>query len=78
MTYVVGRALADMLRDMGVKEAFEDGQEMLILVTECTVQADCAAFINTYGCEDYVRHNEGLMLTERGDVLAEEIRSLDL
>ena len=51
---------------------------MLLLVTECTVQADCAAFINTYGCEDYVRHNEGLMLTERGDVLAEEIRNLDL
>ena len=61
-----------------VEDTFGEGNEMLLLVTECTVQADCAAFINTYGCEDYVRHNEGLMLTERGDVLAEEIRSLDL
>ena len=61
-----------------VEDCFGEGNEMLLLVTECTVQADCAAFINTYGCEDYVRHNEGLMLTERGDVLAEEIRNLDL
>ena len=61
-----------------VEDCFGEGNEMLLLVTECTVQADCAAFINTYGCEDYVRHNEGLMLTERGDVLAEEIQKLDL
>lgn len=61
-----------------VEDCFGEGNEMLLLVTECTVQADCAAFINTYGCEDYVRHNEGLMLTERGDVLTEEIKKLDL
>ncbi len=59
-----------------VEDTFGEGNEMLLLVTECTVQADCAAFINAYGCEDYVRHNQGLMLTERGDVLAEEIRAL--
>lgn len=59
-----------------VEDTFGEGNEMLLLMTECTVQADCAAFINAYGCEDYVRHNEGLMLTERGDVLAEEIKSL--
>lgn len=61
-----------------VEDTFGEGNEMLLLVTECTVQADCAAFINAYGCEDYVRHNEGLMLTERSDVLLEEIRELIL
>lgn len=61
-----------------VEDTFGEGNEMLLLVTECTVQADCAAFINAYGCEDYVRHNEGLMLTERSDVLLEEIRELAL
>lgn len=61
-----------------VEDTFGEGNEMLLLVTECTVQADCAAFINAYGCEDYVRHNEGLMLTERGDVLLEEIKELSL
>ncbi len=61
-----------------VEDTFGEGNEMLLLVTECTVQKDCAAFIGAYGCEDYVRHNEGLMLTERGDVLLEEIKELAL
>ena len=61
-----------------VEDTFGAGNEMLILVTECTVQTDCAAFINAYGCEDYARHNEELMLTERGDVLLEEIKELAL
>lgn len=61
-----------------VEDTFGEGNEMLLLVTECTVQADCAAFIGAYGCEDYVRHNESLMLTERGDVLLEEIKELVL
>lgn len=57
-----------------VEDTFGEGNEMLLLMTECTVQADCSVFISTYGCEDYARHNEGLMLTERGDALLEEIR----
>ena len=31
-----------------VEDTFGEGNEMLLLVTECTVQADCAAFINAY------------------------------
>lgn len=61
-----------------VEDTFGSGNEMLVLVTECTVQADCAAFISAYGCEDYARHNEEMMLTERGDVLREQIRELSL
>ena len=41
-----------------VEDTFGSGNEMLILVTECTVQADCAKFIGMYGCEYYKRHNE--------------------
>lgn len=61
-----------------VEDTFGSGNEMLILVTECTVQADCAKFIATYGCEDYQRHNEEMMLTERGDSLAERIAELEI
>lgn len=61
-----------------VEDVFGSGNEMLILVTECTVQADCARFISMYGCEDYQRHNEELMLTERSDQLIEQIRELEL
>lgn len=61
-----------------VEDTFGSGNEMLILVTECTVQADCAKFIATYGCEDYQRHNEELMLTERSESLAERIAELEI
>ena len=61
-----------------VEDVFGSGNEMLILVTECTVQADCAKFISMYGCEDYQRHNEELMLTERSDQLIEHIKELRL
>ena len=61
-----------------VEDTFGSGNEMLILVTECTVQADCARFIGLYGCEDYQRHNEELMLTERGTELAARIEELEL
>lgn len=61
-----------------VEDTFGSGNEMLILVTECTVQPDCARFISLYGCEDYQRHNEELMLTERSDQLIEQIKELAL
>ena len=61
-----------------VEDTFGSGNEMLILVTECTVQADSAKFIGMYGCEDYTRHNEELMLTERNDMLLEKIEALEI
>ncbi|MCM1268067.1 MAG: AAA family ATPase [Bacteroidales bacterium] len=59
-----------------VEDTFGSGNEMLLLMTECTVQEDCAKFISLYGSEDYRRHNEELMLTERGDDLLEKIEAL--
>ena len=61
-----------------VEDVFGSGSEMLILVTECTVQPDCAKFIGMYGCEDYARHNEELMLTERSDILLARIEELEI
>ncbi|MCD7725487.1 MAG: AAA family ATPase [Clostridiales bacterium] len=61
-----------------VEDTFGSGNEMLILVTECTVKPDCARFISMYGCEDYQRHNEELMLTERGNRLLEQMKELEL
>ncbi len=62
-----------------VEDTFGSGNEMLLLMTEFTVQPDCARFIAAYGCEDYRRHNEEMMLTERGDSILERIDAvLDL
>ena len=54
------------------------GNEMLILVTELTVNSYSARFIATFGSPDYRRHNEELMLTERSDDIKAQIAELEL
>ncbi|MDE6220681.1 MAG: AAA family ATPase [Lachnospiraceae bacterium] len=58
--------------------AFMDGNEVLVLVTELTVNAYSARFIGLYGSADYQRHNEDLMLHERQDDILKEIEALEL
>lgn len=54
------------------------GNEMLILVTELTVNEYSAKFISMFGSEDYQKHNRELMLTERQNELQQEIAALAL
>lgn len=58
--------------------AFMDGNEMLVLVTELTVNVYSSRFIGTYGSPDYAKHNEDLMLHEREDNIMQEINNLEL
>lgn len=59
------------------EEAFGSGNEMLILVTELTVNVQSAQFIATFGSEDYSRHNSELMLSERSEDIKAQILELD-
>lgn len=59
------------------ENAFAEGNEMLILVTELTVNNDSARFIGQFGCEAYQRHSDDLMLSERSNSLQDEIMALD-
>ena len=61
-----------------VENAFVEGNEMLILVTELTVRNDSARFIAQFGCEAYHRHGQELMLSERSSGLWEEVAALNL
>ena len=61
-----------------VEEVFEDGQEMLILVTELTVRYYCAKFITKFGCDEYFKHNQDLLFYERKQELLSEISALEL
>ncbi len=61
-----------------VEEAFAQGNEMLILVTELTVDNAGAQFIATFGCEAYSRHNQELMLSERSEDIKAQIAELGL
>lgn len=58
--------------------AFMDGNEMLVLVTELTVNVYSSRFIGIYGSPDYAKHSEDLMLHEREDDLMQEIENLEL
>ena len=61
-----------------VEDAFGGGQEMLLLVTDLSVNRYGMSFINDHGCERYFAHNEDLLFYERGADLADRINRLDL
>ncbi len=61
-----------------IEQAFEDGNEMLLFVTELTVNENSARFISMFGSEDYKKHNEELMLSERQKEMIEKIKELEL
>jgi hypothetical protein len=48
-----------------VEETFGEGHEMLLLVTELSVNKYTVAFIGEYGCERYFKHNDELLFSER-------------
>ncbi|MCR4609981.1 MAG: AAA family ATPase [Eubacterium sp.] len=61
-----------------VEKAFEEGNEMLLLVTELTVNENSSRFIAQFGSEDYTKASETLMLAERQDAIKKEILELDI
>ena len=60
------------------EEVYEDGQEMLILVTELTISYYGAHFISRYGCKEYFNHNKELLFYERQKEIIQELGSLEL
>ena len=60
------------------EEAFPDGQEMLILVTELTISYYGAHFISRYGCKEYFAHNKELLFYERQKEIITELENLEL
>ena len=59
------------------EEAFGDGQEMVIIVTELTANYYSAKFISTYGCKEYFEHNKELLFYERQKEIITKITELD-
>lgn len=58
--------------------AFEEGNEMLVLVTELTVNTYSARYLSMFGCEDYSRYNQLLMVSERQNQMRDNIAKLQL
>ena len=60
------------------EEAFGEGQEMLIIVTELTKGFYSAHYISRHGCRKYYEHNKELLFYERQNVILREIEGLEL
>ena len=61
------------------ESAFGKGsQEMLILVTELTVNEYSVHFITHYGCKEYYDNNKDMMFGERKKEILTEIEDLNL
>lgn len=60
------------------EQAFGEGQELLILVTELTISSYGAHFISRYGCDKYFAHNKELLFYERQKEIIREIEELEL
>ena len=58
--------------------AFPDGQEILILVTELTINVYSARFISRYGSKKYFEHNRELLFYERQKEIIHELERLEL
>lgn len=67
----VGQALANAFAFL--EEAFGEGQEILLFVTELTENFWTSQYIAKFGCEKYLQHNKDLMFFERQVQLAQEI-----
>ena len=60
-----------------IEEVYGSSQEMLVAVTEMTVNYYSAKFISRYGCEKYFQHNKELLVYERQQELLSEIKLLN-
>ncbi len=60
-----------------IEDVFGSEQEMLVAVTELTVNYYSAKFISRYGCDKYFEHNRELLVYERQQELLSEIMLLN-
>ena len=71
-----GKKLSNMFKFC--EEVFEEGQEMVILVTELTISRYGSQFISRYGCKEYFAHNKELLFYERQKEIIKELEDLEL
>ena len=58
-------------------EAFGEGQEMLVVVTELTVDKNTSNYIAQYGCEAYFKYNKILFVRDRQQEIADELERIN-
>ena len=71
----VGKQLSNAF--LFCEEVFGEGQEILILVTELTINRYGTRFISRYGCKEYFNHNKELLFYERQKEIIRELDDLN-
>ena len=56
-----------------MEQAFAESQEMVVFVTELTVDPVSHAFLTENGCERYFQYNKDLLLDHRKAALQQEL-----
>lgn len=57
-----------------MEQAFESGQEMVIFVTELTLDTNAVLYLLDHGCERYLKYKEELLIGTKRAELLEELR----
>ncbi len=58
-----------------MEQAFENGEEMVVFVTELTINSESALFLAEHTCERYLKYNEQLLIgTRKAELLSELAR----
>lgn len=58
-----------------MEQAFENGEEMVVFVTELTISSESALFLAEHRCERYLKYNEQLLIgTRKAELLSELAR----
>ena len=70
----IGKKLSNMF--LFCEKVFDEGQEMLIIVTELTTNKYTAEFISKYGCEEYFKHNKDLLIYDIQKEISKQIKEL--
>ena len=60
------------------EKCWGEEKEMLMAATELTADPDSVSFISIYGCDEYFRHNKGLLLDERDIAIKKQMEELGL
>ena len=59
------------------EEVLDEGQELLIFVTELTMNPSSAQFISRYGCDEYFKHNKELLFYDIQKQIIQELNLLE-
>lgn len=73
---IIGERLNNLF--LFYEKTFSSGQEMLLLVTELTVNEYTSTYISQYGCNKYFEHNKELLFHERNREIIDRFEKLDI